>query len=74
MVEAFSNFHTESGLKSLSDYLSGKTYVSGDHFLGKAVGVRFGSQAATATIAPAKEAAKPSNNNDDDDYIDLFGE
>ncbi|KAF3656969.1 Elongation factor 1-delta [Capsicum annuum] len=26
MVEAFSNFHTESGLKSLSDYLSGKTY------------------------------------------------
>ncbi|PHU04495.1 Elongation factor 1-beta 1 [Capsicum chinense] len=74
MVEAFSNFHTESGLKSVSDYLSGKTYVSGDHFLGKAVGVRFGSQAATATTAPAKEAAKPSNDNDDDDYIDLFGE
>ncbi|PHT35896.1 Elongation factor 1-beta 1 [Capsicum baccatum] len=58
MVEAFSNFHTESGL----------------NFLGKAIGVRFGSQAATATAVPVKEAAKPSNDNDDDDYIDLFGE
>ncbi|PHT31834.1 Elongation factor 1-delta 2 [Capsicum baccatum] len=43
-------------------------------FLGKAVGVRFESQAATAPAAPAKEVAKPSNDNDDDDYIDLFGE
>ncbi|PHT59661.1 hypothetical protein CQW23_02024 [Capsicum baccatum] len=39
-----------------------------------AVGVRFGSQAATAIAAPAKEAAKPSNDNNDDDYIDLFEE
>ncbi|KAM3325763.1 hypothetical protein P3S67_000888 [Capsicum chacoense] len=43
-------------------------------FPGKAVGVRFGSQAAHTTAAPAKEAAKPTNDNDDDDDIDLFGE
>ncbi|KAM3303330.1 elongation factor 1-beta 2 [Capsicum chacoense] len=41
-------------------------------FPGKAVGVRFGSQAAPAAAAPAKEAAKPAD--DDDDDIDLFGE
>ncbi|KAF5189201.1 Elongation factor 1-beta, partial [Thalictrum thalictroides] len=26
----FSNLHTESGLKSLEEYLSGKTFISGD--------------------------------------------
>ncbi|KAM3375656.1 hypothetical protein P3S68_014370 [Capsicum galapagoense] len=40
-------------------------------FLGKAVSVRFGSQ---ATPAPAKEAAKPADDNDNNDDIDLFGE
>ncbi|KAF3645115.1 Elongation factor 1-beta 1 [Capsicum annuum] len=38
-------------------------------FLGKVVGVRFGSQTAPAIAAPAKEAVKTS-----DDDIDLFGE
>ncbi|KAF3671386.1 Elongation factor 1-delta 2 [Capsicum annuum] len=51
--------------------ISGKLTSS---FPGKAVGVRFGSQAAPATAIVAKEAAKPSNDNDDDDSIDLFGE
>ncbi|KAF3671588.1 Elongation factor 1-beta [Capsicum annuum] len=43
-------------------------------FPGKAIGVRFGSQAAPAIAAPANKAAKPTNDNDDDDDIDLFGE
>ncbi|KAJ0020107.1 elongation factor 1-beta 2-like [Pistacia vera] len=30
MAITFSDLHTESGLKSLDDYLSGKTYISGD--------------------------------------------
>ncbi|KAE9598385.1 hypothetical protein Lal_00027166 [Lupinus albus] len=32
MAITFSNLHTESGLKSLDDFLSGKTYISGDQF------------------------------------------
>ncbi|XP_020220760.1 elongation factor 1-beta 1 [Cajanus cajan] len=32
MAVTFSNLHTDSGLKSLDDFLSGKTYVSGDQF------------------------------------------
>ncbi|XP_027341704.1 elongation factor 1-beta 2-like isoform X2 [Abrus precatorius] len=32
MAVVFSNLHTESGLKSLNDFLSGKTYISGDQF------------------------------------------
>ncbi|RDX86991.1 Elongation factor 1-beta 1 [Mucuna pruriens] len=32
MAVTFSNLHTDSGLKSLNDFLSGKTYVSGDQF------------------------------------------
>ncbi|NP_001238069.1 Elongation factor 1-beta 2-like [Glycine max] len=32
MAVTFSNLHTESGLKSLDDFLSGKVYVSGDQF------------------------------------------
>ncbi|PHU04600.1 Proteasome subunit alpha type-4 [Capsicum chinense] len=43
--------------------------VCDTNFLGKAVGVRFGSQTAPAIAAPAKEAVKPS-----DDDINLFGE
>ncbi|KAM3308792.1 hypothetical protein P3S67_010536 [Capsicum chacoense] len=43
-------------------------------FLGKAVSVRFGSQAAPAPAAPAKEAAKPADDNDNNDDTDLFGE
>ncbi|XP_015058632.1 elongation factor 1-beta 2 [Solanum pennellii] len=112
MAVTFSNLHTEAGLKSVNDHLSGKTYISGDQltkddikvygaileqpssdlypnaskwyqavsaklassFPGKAVGVRFGSQAAPAGAAPAKEAAKPAADDDDDDDIDLFGE
>ncbi|PHU14518.1 Elongation factor 1-beta 1 [Capsicum chinense] len=42
-------------------------------FLGKAVSVRFGSQAAPAPAALAKEAAKPADDNDNNDDIDLFG-
>ncbi|OVA13826.1 Translation elongation factor EF1B [Macleaya cordata] len=30
MAISFSDLHTESGLKSLEEYLSGKTYISGD--------------------------------------------
>ncbi|WRX33405.1 Translation elongation factor EF1B [Theobroma cacao] len=30
MAITFSDLHTESGLKSLNDYLSGKSYISGD--------------------------------------------
>ncbi|PWA94684.1 translation elongation factor EF1B/ribosomal protein S6 family protein [Artemisia annua] len=30
MAVTFSDLHTESGLKSLESYLSGKTYISGD--------------------------------------------
>ncbi|KAF3618208.1 Elongation factor 1-beta 1 [Capsicum annuum] len=30
MVVAFSNLHTKSGVKSVNDHLSRKTYVSGD--------------------------------------------
>ncbi|CAN4119069.1 unnamed protein product [Withania somnifera] len=30
MAVTFSNLHTESGLKSVNDHLSGKTYISGD--------------------------------------------
>ncbi|KAI3982354.1 hypothetical protein MKX01_037887 [Papaver californicum] len=30
MVVTFSDLHTEAGLKSLEEYLSGKTYISGD--------------------------------------------
>ncbi|KAF3646738.1 Elongation factor 1-beta 1 [Capsicum annuum] len=94
-AEAFSNLHTKSGVKSVNDHLSRKTYVSGDQltkddikvygeilelpssdiypntskwyqaisaklassFPRKAVGVRFGSQAAPAIATPAKEAA-----------------
>ncbi|CAN4120057.1 unnamed protein product [Withania somnifera] len=43
-------------------------------FPGKAVGVSFGSQAAPAEAAPAKEASKPAADDDDDDDLDLFGE
>ncbi|OIW13239.1 hypothetical protein TanjilG_14172 [Lupinus angustifolius] len=32
MAVTFSNLHTDSGLKSLDDFLSGKTYISGDQF------------------------------------------
>ncbi|KAK7306804.1 hypothetical protein VNO77_44762 [Canavalia gladiata] len=32
MAVTFSNLHTESGLKSLDGFLSGKTYISGDQF------------------------------------------
>ncbi|KAJ8552109.1 hypothetical protein K7X08_028552 [Anisodus acutangulus] len=31
MAVTFSNLHTEAGLKSINDHLSGKTYISGDH-------------------------------------------
>ncbi|KAI4305872.1 hypothetical protein L6164_029207 [Bauhinia variegata] len=31
MAVTFSNLHTKSGLKSLDEFLSGKTYISGDH-------------------------------------------
>ncbi|KAK4375563.1 hypothetical protein RND71_006240 [Anisodus tanguticus] len=30
MAVTFSNLHTEAGLKSINDHLSGKTYISGD--------------------------------------------
>ncbi|CAL0310948.1 unnamed protein product [Lupinus luteus] len=32
MAVTFSNLHSDSGLKSLDDFLSGKTYISGDQF------------------------------------------
>ncbi|KAK9273169.1 hypothetical protein L1049_017976 [Liquidambar formosana] len=31
MAITFSDLHTESGLKSLDEFLSGKSYISGDH-------------------------------------------
>ncbi|PPD75359.1 hypothetical protein GOBAR_DD27698 [Gossypium barbadense] len=30
MAVTFSNLHTESGLKALNDFLSGKSYISGN--------------------------------------------
>jgi elongation factor 1-beta len=30
MAVTFSDIHTESGLKSLDEYLAGKSYISGD--------------------------------------------
>ncbi|PHT59861.1 Elongation factor 1-beta 2 [Capsicum baccatum] len=89
MVVAFSNLHTESGLKSVKDQLFGKTYISGDQLTKDDIKV-YGAileqpssdlypnaskcQAAPAIVAPAKEAANPADDNNDDDGIDLFGE
>ncbi|KAJ7015595.1 hypothetical protein NC653_004789 [Populus alba x Populus x berolinensis] len=83
MAVTFSDIHTESGLKSLDEYLAGKSYISGDQiskddiqslrFPGKATGVRVGAGAGAAApveAAPAKEAA----GDDDDDDLDLFGD
>ncbi|XP_010544304.1 PREDICTED: elongation factor 1-beta 2-like [Tarenaya hassleriana] len=109
MAVTFSDLHTEGGLKSLDEFLSGKTFISGDEitkddvkvfaavlgkpgdafpnagkwyeavesklaksFPGKAVGVRFGGEAAPAEAAPAAEAKAPVG--DDDDDLDLFGD
>ncbi|XP_028778708.1 elongation factor 1-beta 2 [Neltuma alba] len=105
MAVTFSDLRTESGLKSLNEFLSGKTYISGDQltkddikvyafvknpsdafpnaskwydavssrlvesFPGKAQGVSFSGQAASAEAAPAKPAGA-----DDDDDLDLFGD
>ncbi|PHU24607.1 Elongation factor 1-beta 1 [Capsicum chinense] len=83
MVVAFSNLHTESGLKSVIDHLSEKTYISRDQLTKDDMKVyreileqpssdiypnASKCQIAPATAALAKEAAKPSNDNDDDDY------
>ncbi|WMV19506.1 hypothetical protein MTR67_012891 [Solanum verrucosum] len=79
MAVNFSNLHTEAGLNSDLYPNASKWYqvVSAklaSSFPGKAVGVRFGSQAAPAEDAPAKEAVKPAVDDDDNDDIDLFGE
>ncbi|XAR60259.1 hypothetical protein NMG60_11033544 [Bertholletia excelsa] len=108
MAITFSDLHTQSGLKSLNEFLSGKIYISGGKltkddvkvfaavlekpsgelfpnvckwyesvssqlqasFPGKAVGVRFGSQAAPAK--EVKEETPAAGDNDDD--LDLFGD
>ncbi|KAL5125665.1 Elongation factor 1-beta 1 [Glycine soja] len=79
MAVTFSDLHTEEGIKSLDQFLSGKTYISGDQltkddikvFPGHAQGVRFSGAAAPAEAAPAKAAATAE---EDDDDLDLFGD
>ncbi|KAK9159940.1 hypothetical protein Syun_006281 [Stephania yunnanensis] len=52
MAVTFTDLHTESGLKSIIEFLSGKSYISVtssmSYFPGKVVGVRVGLEAAMA--------------------------
>ncbi|KAL0437148.1 UNVERIFIED_CONTAM: Elongation factor 1-beta 1 [Sesamum radiatum] len=81
MAVTFSDLHTESGLKALDQFLSGKSYISGSHLTkddvklsGKALGVRIGGHATAAEPAAPAADAKASVADDDDDDLDLFGD
>ncbi|KAL9669800.1 hypothetical protein QQ045_007349 [Rhodiola kirilowii] len=72
MAVVFEDLHAKSGLKSLEDFLAGKTYnISGDHltkddiklqaFMEKAAGVKIGgSTAPVEAVAPAEDFQKLS--------------
>ncbi|PKA53175.1 Elongation factor 1-beta 1 [Apostasia shenzhenica] len=59
MAISFSDLHTEAGLKSLDEFLSGKTYIS--KFPGAAVGVKIGGQSAASATSAAGETKKASS-------------
>ncbi|KAF3624946.1 Elongation factor 1-beta 1 [Capsicum annuum] len=80
MVVAFSNLHTESGLKFVNDHLLEKTYISGDQLTKNDI-KGYGAilekpsldlypnaikcQAVLATAAPAKEDVNPTDDNNE---------
>ncbi|KAK9111541.1 hypothetical protein Scep_019060 [Stephania cephalantha] len=57
MAVTFTDLHTESGLKSIIEFLSGKSYISVVccSFPGKVVGVRVGDQAFVSEAYLAEE-------------------